>query len=135
MIGSILTAVLPKALDVIDDLVPDKDAAAKAKQEIEARLVEATLATNIETIKTNQAEAASRHWFVASWRPAIGWSCAIGIFWMAIGQPIANYGLALNGMDTTNLPQLPTDILLELTFAMLGMSGLRTFEKLKGVTK
>lgn len=135
MIGSILTAVLPKALDVIDDLVPDKDAAAKAKREIEAKLVEATMATNLAQIETNKAEAASRHWFVASWRPAIGWSCAIGIFWMVLGNPIANYGLALAGKDISMLPELPTDILLELTFAMLGMAGLRTFEKLKGVTK
>lgn len=135
MFASILTAVLPKALDVIDDLVPDKDAAAKAKQDIERKLIEASAATNLAQIDLNKAEAQSRHWFVASWRPAIGWSCAIGIFWMAIGQPVANWGMALAGMDVSNLPALPTDILLELTFAMLGMSGLRTFEKLKGVTK
>jgi hypothetical protein len=135
MIPQLISAVLPKALDVIDDLIPDKDAAAKAKREIEMKLVEASTAVNLAQIETNKAEAASRHWFVASWRPAIGWSCAIGIFWMAIGAPIGNYVLALNGMDMSTLPELPTDILLELTFAMLGMSGLRTFEKLKGVTK
>jgi hypothetical protein len=33
------------------------------------------------------------------------------------------------------VPTVPSDVLLELTFAMLGMAGLRTFEKIKGVSK
>ena len=41
----------------------------------------------------------------------------------------------LTGYEGMVMPTIPTDILLELTFAMLGMAGLRTFEKLKGVSK
>jgi hypothetical protein len=134
MIASAIAALLPKALDVIDDVIPDKDAAAKAKQDIEKKLIDAVVATDVATIETNTTEAKHRSVWVAGWRPAIGWSCAAGIFWMVLGAPVGSYLLAAIGQPVDTLPELPTDLLMELTFAMLGMAGLRTFEKLKGVT-
>lgn len=134
MIAQAIAALLPKALDVIDDVVPDKDAAAKAKQDIEKKLIDAVVATDVATIETNTTEAKHRSVWVAGWRPAIGWSCAAGIFWMVLGAPIGSYLMAVSGTPVGDLPELPTDLLMELTFAMLGMAGLRTFEKLKGVT-
>jgi hypothetical protein len=132
---SLLTALLPRAMDIIDQVIPDKDAAQKAKVAMEKTLIEATVATNLAQIETNKVEAQHRSIFVAGWRPMIGWACAIGITWMAIGEPLANYMMALGGYDTSLLPKMPHDILVELTFALLGMSSLRTFEKLKGVSK
>ena len=131
----LITALLPKALDIIDDVVPDKDAAAKAKRDIEAKLVSAATDVNLETIKTNQIEAGHRSVWVSGWRPAIGWSCSVGIFWLFVGHPLATWVAQLSGMDGMVMPTISTDILLELTLAMLGMSGLRTFEKLKGISK
>lgn len=131
----LITALLPKALDIIDDVVPDKDAAAKAKRDIEAKLVSAATDVNLETIKTNQIEAGHRNVWVSGWRPAIGWSCSVGIFWLFVGHPLAVWAAQLSGMDGMVMPTISTDILLELTLAMLGMSGLRTFEKLKGISK
>ena len=130
----LLTALLPKALDIIDDVVPDKDAAAKAKQDIEKKLIDAANATNLAQIEVNKEEARSGNRFAQTWRPAIGWSCALGIFWLFIGQPFAQWIINLAGVDTV-VPTVPSDILLELTFALLGMASLRTFEKLKGITK
>lgn len=130
----LLSALLPKALDIIDDVVPDKDAAAKAKQDIEKKLIDAANATNLAQIEVNKEEARSGNWFAQTWRPAIGWSCALGIFWLFIGQPFAQWIINLAGVDTV-VPTVPSDMLLELTFALLGMAGLRTFEKLKGITK
>lgn len=134
MIPQIISALLPKALEVIDEVIPDRDAADRAKQQIEMKLIEATMATNVAQIETNTAEAASRHWFVASWRPAIGWSCAIGVFWMAVGAPILEFAAQLAGVTLQEVPTIPEDMIMELTFAMLGMAGLRTFEKIRGVT-
>lgn len=130
----LIAPLLPKVLDIVDQVIPDKDAAAKAKVEMEARLIEAASQANIEQIKTNQAEAQHSSIWVAGWRPAIGWACASGIAWVFILQPVASWALALAGVDA-DLPGVNTDILLELTFAMLGMAGLRTFEKMKGVAK
>ena len=131
---SLLSALLPKAMDIVDKFVPDKDAAAKAKAEMEIKLVEAANAANMAQIATNQAEAQHRSVFVAGWRPAIGWLCAIGLGWQFVGNEMVKWVIAVNHLDVVP-PVINTDGLLELTFAMLGMAGLRTFEKMKGVTK
>lgn len=130
----ILASILPQALGILDDLIPDKDAAAKAKVQMESKLLEAASAANIAQIDTNKIEAASPNVWVSGWRPAIGWCCATGIFWVYVGYPMATWGLAVYGIDHA-LPDLKSESLMELTFAMLGMAGLRTFEKMKGVTK
>lgn len=134
MIAALIPQLLPYVGEVLDRVIPDKEAKEKAQREIEQNLINNANAINLAQIQTNQMEAKSRHWFVASWRPAIGWSCALGVFWTFIGSNFAQWGLNLAGVDAT-VPNINTDVLLELTFAMLGMAGLRTFEKIKGVTK
>jgi len=134
MITALIPQLLPLVSSVLDKTIPDKGAKDRALQDIEKNLVDNAANISLETIKTNQIEAGSRHWFVASWRPAIGWSCALGIFWVFIGFPVSQWGVAMAGVDVA-MPEIKTDILLELTLAMLGMSGLRTFEKLKGISK
>ena len=130
----LLSALLPKAMDIVDKFIPDKDAAAKAKAEMEMKLVEAANAANMAQIQTNQTEAQHRSVFVAGWRPAIGWLCAIGLGWQFVGNEMVKWVIAVNHLDVVP-PVINTEGLLELTFAMLGMAGLRTFEKMKGVTK
>ena len=129
-----LQAILPLIGTVLDRVIPDKNGAEKAKQEIERTLVENANQLNLAQLAVNKAEAEHRSVFVAGWRPMIGWSCAIGIFWLFVGHPIVVYLDAMDGV-VSPIPTIDHDILLELTFAMLGMAGLRTFEKLKGITK
>jgi len=129
-----LQAILPLIGPILDKIIPDKAGAEKAKQEIEKTLIDNASKLNLAQAEINKAEAQHRSVFVAGWRPMIGWSCAIGIFWLFVGHPLIVY---LDGLDgvTHPIPTINHDILMELTFAMLGMAGLRTFEKLKGVTK
>lgn len=134
MIQALIPQLLPILGGVVDKVIPDKAQQSIAKLELEKALVDNANSINIETIKTNQAEAQHRSVWVAGWRPAIGWSCSAGIAWLFIGHPVASWAAVMMGA-TVELPSIPTDILLELTFAMLGMAGLRTFEKLKGVSK
>jgi len=134
MIQALIPQLLPILGGVVDKVIPDKAQQSVAKLELEKALVDNANSINIETIKTNQAEAQHRSVWVAGWRPAIGWSCSAGIAWLFIGHPVASWAAVMMGV-TVELPSIPTDILLELTFAMLGMAGLRTFEKLKGVSK
>lgn len=129
----LIAAILPEALKIIDDFIPDKDAAQRAKDQINAKLVDAATQANLEQIKTNQTEAQHRSVWVAGWRPAIGWACAAGFGYTFLGYPILAWLGAIYGWP--ELPAVRTDILLEMTFGMLGMAGLRTFEKLKGVTQ
>ena len=130
----LLSALLPKALDIVDQFIPDKDAAAKAKAEMEMKLVEAANAANMAQLQTNIAEAQHKSVFVAGWRHAIGWLCAFGLGWQFVGNEMVKWVIAINHLNVVP-PSISTEGLMELTFAMLGMAGLRTFEKMKGVTK
>lgn len=130
-----LAAVLTPAIGtLIDRLIPDKHEAEKAKAEMEVKLVEAANQVNLEQIKTNQLEAGHRSIFVAGWRPFIGWTCGAGFAWAFVGQPLAVWVLALSG-STISLPDLDTAPLLEMAFAMLGLAGMRSWEKSRGLTK
>lgn len=135
MIAALIPQLLPYVGEVLDRVVPDTEAKEKAKREIEANLIANANSINLAQIDLNKTEAQHRSVWVSGWRPAIGWSCSLGIAWLFIGHPIATWLAMLAGYDDMVMPTIPTDILLELTFAMLGMAGLRTFEKLKGVTK
>jgi hypothetical protein len=129
-----LQAILPLIGPVLDKIIPDKAGAEKAKQEIEKALIDNASKLNLAQAEINKVEAQHRSIFVAGWRPMIGWSCAIGIFWLFVGHPLVVYVDGLDGV-TSPIPTIDHDILLELTFAMLGMAGLRTFEKMKGIAK
>jgi hypothetical protein len=134
MIQALIPQLLPIISGVLEKTVPDSVTKTRVKGEIEKALVDNANAINLETIKTNQIEAGHKSVFVSGWRPAIGWSCAAGIAWLVVGAPIAQYAMNLAGV-AGEVPTIPKDLLLELTFAMLGMAGLRSFEKLKGLTK
>jgi hypothetical protein len=75
--------------------------------------------------------ACSRIFRRAGWRPAVGWICAAGVGWAYLGHPLFMWGAALwsPGLDP---PAIHTDSLFELVLAMLGMAGLRSFEKATG---
>lgn len=80
-------------------------------------------------VELNKIEAQHRSAFVAGWRPALGWVCALGLLFVFVGNPIIQWLTGDPG------PQMPTDIMLELVLAMLGLAGLRTFEKTTGKTR
>ena len=130
-----LAAVLGPAIGtLIDRLIPDKAEAERAKAEMERTLIDAANQVNLEQIRTNQMEAQHRSLWVAGWRPAIGWACSVGFAWAFIGQPVAVWISAIAAPGMT-LPALDTAPLLEMTFAMLGLAGMRSWEKSRGLTK
>ena len=134
MLQALIPQLIPILGSAVEKVIPDNVSQTRLRQEMEKALVDNANAINLETIKTNQIGAAHKSVFVAGWRPAIGWSCAAGIGWLVVGAPIMQYVTALAGVEVP-VPTIPKDLLLELTFAMLGMAGLRSFEKLKGLTK
>ncbi len=79
----------------------------------------------------NKAEAQHRSIFVAGWRPAIGWVGAITLFYHYVAQPILNYVLTLNGV-TELPPSLDLNGLWPIISGMLGIAGMRTYDKMKG---
>lgn len=85
-------------------------------------------------LELNKQEAAHKSLFVAGWRPAVGWVCALGLFWAFLLQPIGQWVVAWAGVQVV-VPVVQLDYLFELLVGMLGMGGLRTFEKLKQVAR
>jgi hypothetical protein len=84
----------------------------------------------------NKLEAQHRTIFVAGWRPYIGWVCGFGLTWNFILEPIMKWIAVLYGFPLENLPQFSSlDQLIALVISMLGLGGLRTYEKFKGVTR
>ena len=81
-----------------------------------------------------KAEAAHRSVFVAGWRPLCGWACSLAVVWLFFGAPVMGALTAALGLDIP-LPQLPEHLLFELLFALLGLAGLRSFDKLKGLSR
>ena len=97
------------------------------KQEWEAQ-------QNLGQIEINKVEAGHSNIFVSGWRPFIGWACGIAIVWAFLLQPLFTWFAMMIGHDIT-VDSSNTDQLFQLVLAMLGMGGLRTFEKIKGVAK
>jgi hypothetical protein len=129
---ALLPSLLPALTEVLDRVVPDKAAAAKAKLEMEARLLEVATTQASQQAEINKIEASHASIFVSGWRPYIGWVCGMAIAWAFLLAPMLSWLLPLTGVVAA-VPPLQTEFLLELVFAMLGLGGLRTFEKLKGV--
>jgi roadblock/LC7 domain-containing protein len=119
---------------VLDKVIPDNNAKEKAKADIEKALIDNAAQINLAQAETNKIEANHRSIFVAGWRPCLGWCAAAGFFLVFILQPLAQWVCALLGIDVV-LPVFQTDVLMELTLAMLGLAGLRSWEKAKGLTK
>jgi hypothetical protein len=131
---ALVPALLPALGTLIDRLIPDRAAAERAKLEIEAQLVASANEAALAQVEVNKIEAGHNSVFVAGWRPSIGWVCAAGLAWAFVLAPVASWALVVSGTKA-ELPDIQTDYLLELVVAMLGMGGLRTFEKMRGVAR
>jgi hypothetical protein len=128
-----LAALLPALIPLLSDLtkfIPDK--AAREKHEL--ALAQLATAADTAQLEVNKVEAAHPNVFVSGWRPFIGWICGAGLGWTFVGAPLLAYLLTLYSPGTP-LPVIPTDNLMELVLAMLGLGGLRTFEKIRKASK
>jgi hypothetical protein len=129
---ALLPTLLPTITGVLDRVLPDQAAAAKAKLEMEARLLEAAVAQSSQQAEINKVEAGHHSIFVSGWRPYIGWVCGMAMAWTFLLAPMLSWLLSVTGVVAV-VPPLQTEYLLELVLAMLGLGGLRSFEKLRGV--
>jgi len=135
MIGALLPAVLPLVKDVIGAFLPeDPKKRAEAERKIEAQLTEHLAKIDIAQLEINKTEAAHRSIFVAGGRPFIGWSCGVSLAWSYICQPILTFALVQAGYGV-ELPALDMSQMMPVLMGMLGLGGLRTFEKYKSVSK
>ena len=136
-----VTAALDLGGKLIDKVFPDAQAKAAAQLELLKLAQAGELAgLNAETdlakaqVGLNQAEATNPSLFVSGWRPFIGWVCGLGLAYQFLVHPLAMFGLRLAHAGA-DLPGLQAETLITLLFGMLGLGGMRTFEKLNGVAR
>lgn len=133
---SAFLAALPLLGDLLNKVLPDADAKAKAQlelarlaQEGEFKALDAQLQINLAQSKINEIEAASSNALAATWRPAAGWVCVLGLAYEFLIRPLLPWILTVCGAPVS--PPLPSldGVLMELVAAMLGIGGMRTFER------
>lgn len=122
-----ITAGIDLAKTVVQTIWPDKS------DEEKQRLAAAVMIVQGQ-IDTNKAEAASPNVFTSGWRPFIGWICGMALAYQYLARPLAAWAFAIAGHPLPVMLGLD-DSLWELLFGMLGLGGLRTFEKIKGATR
>ena len=119
-----ISSLIGPISSLLDKIIPDKDLREKLSHDI------ATMAQ----IEVNKVEAAHRNMFVAGWRPAIGWICALGMAGNFLIIPFVNMGLELTGTDVL-IPMIQLAEMMPVLMGMLGLGAMRSFEKAKGVSR
>lgn len=140
-----ITDLIAESLKIVDKYIPDPEQRAKAQydlaqleQQKDLAEIDADKQISTSQAETNTAEASNMNLFVSGWRPAIGWVCGLSLTLYYVPQFIAATGLWINMCLTQKqLLHYPVDIndIITLTLSMLGMGGLRTIEKFKGVAR
>lgn len=122
-----ITAGIDLAKTVVQTIWPDKTDQEKQQLAAAVMIVQGQ-------IETNKAEASNPNMFVAGWRPFIGWVCGLALVYQYLVRPLAAWAFAIGGHPLPPMPGLD-DNLWELLLGMLGLGGLRSFEKVKGVAR
>jgi len=96
-------------------------------------------AQNAGQVAINTADASSGNAFQSGWRPFIGWVCGAGLAYEFLFRTAAAWMVQVaiwsEGADMSSFPTPPglgLESLMPLLFGMLGLAGMRTFEKTRG---
>lgn len=125
-----ITAILNVGNTLIERLIPDKTAQVQAKAALLQMQAQGELSGLLGQLDINKAEASNTNWFVAGWRPLIGYVCGIGLASQFLIGPLATWIAALLGHPIV-YPSLDMGTLLTLLLGMLGLSTQRTYEKVQ----
>lgn len=141
IIGDILSGLVGGVKDVVSEVIVDKD----KRNEIEASLERLRLEAEdkaeqrihdarIAQIEVNKEEAKSEKLFVAGWRPAVGWICALGLAWATVLQPLFSWFSTVSFGYTGAFPEIDSTLLIFVLGGILGIGSMRSFEKVRGVS-
>jgi hypothetical protein len=122
-----LTSLIAPVTGLLDKFIPDADTKQKIAHEIATMSEKHAQAIALAQIELNTAEAKG-NWFQSGWRPATGWVCVLGFGVNFLISPMmSGFGI--------DIPQADTSTMLPVLMGMLGLGGLRTFERVKGKDK
>ena len=124
---SIISSLIGPATEIVGKFVQDKDKAAQLAHDISTMADRHAQEAMLAQIEVNKAEAQG-NWFQASWRPLCGYVCVLGLMVNFLISPIcAGFGFII--------PQADMSVMMPVLTGMLGLAGMRSFEKVKKVSK
>lgn len=128
---SVFDAVTPVITKILD-FIPDPAQKLAAQQQLMTSLQ----AWDLQQVQIDTEEAKSSSIFVSGWRPFIGWICGAAMAYKFIIQPFLVFIIVACGInfDVDMLPKLDWTEMSTVLFGMLGLGGMRTYEKVQGVT-
>lgn len=135
MIDTLLKSVVAPILGPLIERIPDPNERRRLQAEAESNLLSAVTGVVMAQIEVNKKEAEHTSIFVAGWRPSIGWICGAALGWNFVVQPLVMWVAFLFGADLSDAPRLETGELMTVLLGMLGLGGMRSFEKTKGVAR
>jgi len=130
MIELLVGAIMP----LLNKVIPDKNEATRLAHEIATLSERQAHELAKLQIETNKAEALSSSLFVGGWRPACGWVCTSALAFNYVLLPVISY-LAGFFLDVPAPEPLDMDVMLPVLLGMLGLGGIRGYEKVKGVSR
>jgi hypothetical protein len=130
-----LQALIGPVAALLDKVIPDAGERARLAHEIATLAERQAHEIALAQIEVNKEESKSDNLFKSGWRPFIGWTCGVAFAYHFVGQPVVMFVLAYLGLPVPYLPEFDMVSLMTVLGGLLGLGGLRTFEKYKGVTK
>jgi len=130
-----IESLIAPVTGLLDKFIEDKDQKNKLAHELATMADRHAQELAKGQLDINKAEASHRSIFVAGWRPFVGWTCGVALAWHFVLAPFIIFGSAYAGIELPELPQFDMSSLLTVLMGMLGLGGLRSFEKYKGLTK
>jgi len=134
-----LGAILDIGSKLVDKFFPDPQQAEQAKLKLlemqqNGELAQLAAATDLAKlqIQTNLEEAKSTNWFVAGWRPFVGWICGAGLAYVAIFEPVARFVAKVFFNYAGDFPVINTDLTMQVLMGVLGLGAMRSVEKVRG---
>jgi len=130
-----ITSLIEPVTGLLDKFIEDKDQKAKLAHEIATMGEKHAQQLSLAQIEVNKAEAASGSFFKGGWRPFVGWVCAVAFAYHFVIQPLLIFIFSYAGIEPPDLPEFEMNTLLTVLGGLLGIGGLRTYEKQKQITK
>tara|TARA_R110002049_G_scaffold108650_2_gene257152 strand:+ start:45 stop:440 length:396 start_codon:yes stop_codon:yes gene_type:complete len=131
----VLTALIEPVSNLLGKFIEDKDMKNKLAHEVATMAESHAQELAKGQLAINQVEATHKSIFVAGWRPFIGWTCGVALCWHFVLAPITIFVCAYLSVSIPELPTFDMGSLMTVLMGMLGLGGLRTYEKQKGLTK
>ena len=130
-----ITSLIEPVTGLLDKFIEDKDQKAKLAHEIATMGEKHAQQLSLAQIEVNKAEASSGSFFKGGWRPFVGWVCAVAFAYHFVIQPLLIFIFSYAGIEPPDLPEFEMNTLLTVLGGLLGIGGLRTYEKQKQLTK